>query len=249
MIKMGCFLHLTEMLPFVELNILTYLFLNPILFHLLSYILIACPDCISLLLRSASTLLAVVQDSSKDGSVKDGKATDGGNADESVTTCANCVKNEKLEKERARIFAKQEEDLQKKLYDNCVKVCMIVSKEIGMEYGKEISRLRKIIEEKTSSEKGSYSDVSNCRQRRNQKRQALQQKWQKQHAQPVQQELFLQRQPAILQQPVVQDQPVIQQQQQQIQQQQQQIQQQQQQLQQQKQQIQQQQQHWAKNST
>jgi len=266
---MGCFLHLTEMLPFVELNILTYLFLNPILFHLLSYILIACPDCISLLLRSASTLLAVVQDSSKDGSVKDGKATDGGNADESVTTCANCVKNEKLEKERARIFAKQEEDLQKKLYDNCVKVCMIVSKKIGMEYEKEISRLRKIIEEKTSSEKGSDSDssktVNNCRQRRTQKRQALQQKWQQQH-EPVQQELFLQRQPAILQQPVVQDQPVIQQQQQQIQQQQQQIQQQQQQLQQQKQQIQQQQQqiqqpqqqqqqeqqrkqHWAKNST
>merc|ERR1719430_1293513 len=245
MIKMGCFLHLTEMLPFVELNILTYLFLNPILFHLLSYILIACPDCISLLLRSASTLLAVVQDSRKDDSVKDGKATDRGNADESVTTCANCVKNEKLEKERARIFAKQEEDLQKKLYDNCVKVCMIVSKEIGMEYGKEISRLRKIIEEKTSSEKGSYSDVNNCRQRRTQKRQALQQKWQQQHVQPVQQELFLQRQPAILQQPVVQYQPVIQQQQQQIQQQQQQIQQ----PQQQQQQEQQRKQHWAKNNT
>ena len=244
---MGCFLHLTEMLPFVELNILTYLFLNPILFHLLSYILIACPDCISLLLRSASTLLAVVQDSSKDDSVKDGKATDRGNADESVTTCANCVKNEKLEKERARIFAKQEEDLQKKLYDNCVKVCMIVSKKIGMEYEKEISRLRKIIEEKTSSEKGSDSDssktVNNCRQRRTQKRQALQQKWQQQH-EPVQQELFLQRQPVILQQ-----QQQIQQQQQQIQQQQQQIQQpQQQQQQQQQQQEQQRKQHWAKNS-
>merc|ERR1719430_1519845 len=239
MIKMGCFLHLTEMLPFVELNILTYLFLNPILFHLLSYILIACPDCISLLLRSASTLLAVVQDSSKDGSVKDGKATDGGNADESVTTCANCVKNEQLEKERARRFAKQEEDLQKKLYDNCVKVCMIVSKQIGMEYEKEISRLRKIIEEKTSSDKGSDSDssktVNNCRQRRTQKRQALQQKWQQQH-EPVQQELFLQRQPVILQQ---------QQQKQQIQQQQQQIQQ----PQQQQQQEQQRKQHWAKNST
>ena len=251
---MGCFLHLTEMLPFVELNILTYLFLNPILFHLLSYILNACPDCISLLLRSASTLLAVVQDSSKDGSVKDGKATDGGNADESVTTCANCVKNEKLEKERARIFAKQEEDLQKKLYDNCVKVCMIVSKEIGMEYEKEISRLRKIIEEKTSSQKGSDSDssktVNNCRQRRTQKRQALQQKWQQQH-EPVQQELFLQRQPVILQQQqqIQQQQQQIQQQQQQIQQQQQQIQQpQQQQQQQQQQQEQQRKQHWAKNS-
>ena len=251
---MGCFLHLTEMLPFVELNILTYLFLNPILFHLLSYILNACPDCISLLLRSASTLLAVVQDSSKDDSVKDEKATDRGNADESVTTCANCVKNEKLEKERARIFAKQEEDLQKKLYDNCVKVCMIVSKEIGMEYEKEISRLREIIEEKTSSEKGSYSDsiktVNNCRQRRTQKRQALQQKWQQQH-EPVQQELFLQRQPVILQQQqqIQQQQQQIQQQQQQIQQQQQQIQQpQQQQQQQQQQQEQQRKQHWAKNS-
>jgi len=254
---MGCFLHLTEMLPFVELNILTYLFLNPILFHLLSYILIACPDCISLLLRSASTLLAVVQDSSKDGSVKDGKATDGGNADESVTTCANCVKNEQLETERARIFAKQEEDLQKKLYDNCVKVCMIVSKKIGMEYEKEISRLRKIIEEKTSSEKGSDSDssktVNNCRQRRTQKRQALQQKWQQQH-EPVQQELFLQRQPVILQQQqqIQQQQQQIQQQQQQLQQQKQQIQQQQQQIQQpqqQQQQEQQRKQHWAKNST
>merc|ERR1719474_2297565 len=163
---MDCFLHLTEILTFVELDIPAYLFLsNPILFHLLSYILNDCPDCISPLLRSSSTLLAVVQNRSKDDSVKDEKATDRGNADESVTTCANCVKNEQLEKERARIFAKQEEDLQKKLYDNCVKVCMIVSKEIGMEYGKEISRLRKIIEEKTSSEKGSYSDVNNCRQR------------------------------------------------------------------------------------
>merc|ERR1719233_2249811 len=239
---MGCFLHLTEILTFVELNIPAYLFLiNPILFHLLSYILNACPDCIPLLLRSASTLLAVVQDSSKDDSVKDEKATDRGNADESVTTWANCVKNEKLEKERARIFAKQEEDLQKKLYDNCVKVCMIVSKKIGMEYEKEISRLRKILEEKTSSEKGSDSDssktVNNCRQRRTQKRQALQQKWQQQHVQPVQQELFLQRQPVILQQPVVQDLPVIQQQQQEIQQQQQQLQQQQQQIQQRQQQI------------
>ena len=102
-----------------------------------------CPKCISLLLISASTLLAVVQDSGKKDSGKDEKATDRGNADESVTTCANCVKNEQLEKERARIFAKQEEDLQQKLYDNCIKVCMIVSKEIGMEYGKEISKLRK----------------------------------------------------------------------------------------------------------
>jgi len=245
------FLHLTEILTFVELNIPAYFFLsNPILFHLLSYILNACPDCIPPLLRSASTLLAVVQNRSKDDSVKDEKTTDIGNTDESVTTCGNCVKNEQLEKERARLFAKQEEDFHKKLYDNCVKVCTIVSKKIGMEYEKELSRLRKIIEEETSYEKGSCSDnhsiksVNNCRQRRTQKRQALQQKWQQQHVQPVQQELFLQGQPVIQQQ-----QQQLQQQQQQIQQQQQQIQQQQeQQQQQQQQQEQQRKQDWAKNS-
>ena len=238
------FLHLTEILTFVEYNIPAYFFLsNPIFFHLLSYILNACPDCISPLLRIASTLLAVVQNRSKDDSVKDEKATDRGNADESAITCANCVKNEQLEKERARIFAKQKEDFHKKLYDNCITVCTTVSKQIGMEYEKEISRLRKIIEEKTSDEKGSCSDnhsiktVNNCRQRRTQKRQALQQKWQPQHEQPVQQELFLQGQPVILQQ-----QQQIQQQEQQLQIQQQQLQIQQQQLQKQQQQIQQQEQ-------
>jgi len=245
-------LHLTEILTFVELNIPAYFFLsNPILFHLLSYILNACPDYISPLLRSASTLLAVVQNRSKDDSVKNEKATDRCNADESVTTCANCVK---LEKERARIFAKQEEDFHKKLYDNCVKVCTIVSKEIGMEYEKEISRLRKMIDEKTSYEKGSCSDnhsiktVNNCRQRRTQKRQALQQKWQQQQQQQIQQQQ---------QQQIQQQQQQIQQQQQQLQIIQQQLQQQQQRIQQQEQQIryyhnrlqeQQRKQDWAKNS-
>jgi len=124
------FLHLTEILTFVEYNIPAYFFLsNPIFFHLLSYILNACPDCISPLLRIASTLLAVVQNRSKDDSVKDKKATDRGNGDESAITCANCVKNEQLEKERARIFAKQKEDFHKKLYDNCITVCTTVSKQ------------------------------------------------------------------------------------------------------------------------